>query len=312
MLMPSRTATGREHVLVLDWAYHGILSSLVELSPYKFNRAGGNGPGPRVRVCELPDPYRGQYGDDGPRYATDVATHCADAPPAAFLHETILGCAGQVEPAPGCLAAAYAGAREAGALCIADEVQCGFGRVGSHMWAFEAHDVVPDIVTLGKPIGNGHPLGAVVTTPAIARAFQTGMEYFTTYGGNPVSCAAGLAVLDVRRDERLMAHAAQIGTYLTAGLTELSTHHPIIGDARGRGLFLGVDLVENRATKRPAAEAAARVVELAREDGMLLSRDGPHGNVLKIKPPLVLTRAEAETALATLDRTLTSTSEVTT
>ncbi|MFG1684392.1 aminotransferase class III-fold pyridoxal phosphate-dependent enzyme [Nonomuraea sp. NPDC049269] len=311
-LRMARTVTGREHVLVLDSAYHGNLSSLVELSPYKFNRAGGNGPGPRVRVCELPDAYRGRYGADGPLYATDVAAHCAGAPPAAFLHESILGCAGQIEPAPGYLVAAYAGAREAGALCIADEVQCGFGRVGSHMWAFEAHNVVPDIVTLGKPIGNGHPLGAVVTTPAIARAFQTGMEYFNTYGGNPVSCAAGLAVLDVLRDERLMAHAAEIGAYLTAGMTELATRHSIIGDVRGRGLFLGVDLVEDRNTKRPAAaDAAARVVESAREDGVLLSLDGPHGNVLKIKPPLVLTRADAEIALATLDRALAMAGEVT-
>ncbi|GAA3262969.1 aminotransferase class III-fold pyridoxal phosphate-dependent enzyme [Nonomuraea helvata] len=311
-LRMARTATGREHVLVLDWAYHGNLGSLVEVSPYKFNRAGGDGPGPRVRVCELPDPYRGRYGADGPRYAADVATHCADAPPAAFLHESILGCAGQIEPAPGHLAAAYAAAREAGALCIADEVQCGFGRVGSHMWAFEAHGVIPDIVTLGKPIGNGHPLGAVVTTPAVARAFQTGMEYFNTYGGNPVSCAAGLAVLDVLRDERLMAHAAEVGTCLAAGLTELATRHSIIGDVRGRGLFLGVDLVEDRATKRPATEAAARVVELAREGGVLLSLDGPHGNVLKIKPPMVLTRADAETALATLDRVLAMVGDVTT
>ncbi|MEV0237693.1 aminotransferase class III-fold pyridoxal phosphate-dependent enzyme [Nonomuraea sp. NPDC050786] len=310
-LRMARTATGREQVLVLDWAYHGNLGSLVEVSPYKFNRAGGSGPGPRVRVCELPDPYRGRYGADGPRYATDVAAHCADTPPAAFLHESILGCAGQIEPAPGYLAAAYDAARETGALCIADEVQCGFGRVGSHMWAFEAHGVVPDIVTLGKPIGNGHPLGAVVTTPAVARAFQTGMEYFNTYGGNPVSCAAGLAVLDVLRDERLMAHAAEVGTYLAAGLTELSTRHAVIGDVRGRGLFLGVDLVEERATRRPATEAAARVVELAREGGVLLSADGPHGNVLKIKPPMVLTRADAETALVTLDRALAMVGDVT-
>ncbi|WP_394827905.1 aminotransferase class III-fold pyridoxal phosphate-dependent enzyme [Pendulispora albinea] len=305
----ARTATRREHVLVLDWAYHGNLTSLIEISPYKFNRRGGAGPGPRVRVCEVPDPYRGRFGSDGPRYAADIAAHCAalseaGTPPAAFIHESIPGCAGQVELAPGYLRTAYAFARSAGALCIADEVQCGFGRVGSHMWAFEEHGVVPDIVTLGKPIGNGHPIGAVVTTPAIARRFVTGMEYFNTYGGNPVSCAVGLAVLDVLRDERLMAHAAAVGAELGRGLRALAERHRLIGDVRGRGLFLGVDLVEDRATKAPATAAAKRVIEAAKRDGVLLSLDGPHDNVLKIKPPLVLGHEEARHAVAVLDRAL--------
>ncbi|WP_037068672.1 aminotransferase class III-fold pyridoxal phosphate-dependent enzyme [Pseudonocardia acaciae] len=305
----ARTATGREHVLVLDWAYHGNLGSLIEISPYKFNRAGGSGPGGRVRVCALPDPYRGEFGGDGPRYAEDVAAHCSElaasgTPAAAFVHESIPGCAGQVELAGGYLQAAYAHARAAGALCIADEVQCGFGRVGTHMWAFERHGVVPDIVTLGKPIGNGHPIGAVVTTPRVARVFRTGMEYFNTYGGNPVSCAVGLAVLDVVHDQRLMANCALVGERLEARLAAMASRYPVIGDVRGRGLFLGVDLVTDRASKRPDPVTAARVVEAAKRDGVLLSTDGPADNVLKIKPPAVLTVEQAERAATVIESAL--------
>ncbi|WP_051897641.1 aminotransferase class III-fold pyridoxal phosphate-dependent enzyme [Sciscionella sediminilitoris] len=305
----ARTATGRRHTLVLDWAYHGNLSSLIEISPYKFNRSGGTGPGEHVRVCAIPDPYRGEFGADGPRYAADVARHCAElsarhTPAAAFVHESIPGCAGQVELAEGYLAAAYAHAREAGALCIADEVQCGFGRVGEHMWAFERHGVVPDIVTLGKPIGNGHPIGAVVTTPEVARRFRTGMEYFNTYGGNPVSCAAGQAVLEVLAEERLMANAQVVGGHLVQRLSALAEHDGGIGQVRGRGLFLGMELVEDTASKRPDKERANRVVEAAKADGVLLSTDGPHDNVLKIKPPLVLSLAQAHHAADVLERAL--------
>jgi 4-aminobutyrate aminotransferase-like enzyme/Ser/Thr protein kinase RdoA (MazF antagonist) len=301
----ARTATGREHTLVLDWAYHGNLSSLIEISPYKFNRKGGRGPSDRVRVCALPDPYRGAFGADGPRYADDVKARCAETPPAVFIHESIPGVAGQIELADGFLRAAYAAARAAGALCIADEVQCGFGRVGEHMWAFEHHGVVPDIVTLGKPIGNGHPIGAVVTTPEIARRFRTGMEYFNTFGGNPVSCAAALAVLDVVEDERLMTNAARVGGYLRERLTALGERHPAVGDVRGRGLFLGVDLVADRGRRDPDPALAKRVVEAAKRDGVLLSTDGPGDNVLKIKPPLVLGEHQASHAADAIDRALT-------
>ncbi|MCX5529759.1 aminotransferase class III-fold pyridoxal phosphate-dependent enzyme [Streptomyces sp. NBC_00006] len=306
----ARTATGREHVLTLDWAYHGNLSSLVEISPYKFNRSGGTGPGERVRVCDIPDPYRGAFGSDGARYAEHLRTQCAGLSaagtgPAAFIHESIPGCAGQVELADGYLPAAYAEARAAGALCIADEVQCGFGRVGEHMWAFERHGVVPDIVTLGKPIGNGHPIAAVVTTPEVARRFRTGMEYFNTFGGNPVSCAAALAVLDVVEDERLMANADRVGGYLRRRLTAMAEHHPPIGDVRGRGLFLGADLVVDRDTKEPDRALAKRVVEAAKRDGVLLSTDGPGDNVLKIKPPLVLSMEQARRAADVIERALT-------
>lgn len=307
----ARTTTGREGVLTLDWAYHGNLSSLVEISPYKFNRAGGGGPSDRVRICELPDPYRGRYGADGARYAEDVARQAHElvsvgAPPAAFVHESIPGCGGQIDLAPGYLEAAYAHARAAGALCIADEVQCGLGRTGSHWWAFEAHGVVPDIVAMGKPLGNGHPLGAVITTPRIARAFANGMEYFNTFGGNPVSCAAGLAVLDVVHDERLRAHAATVGAHVMTRLRDLAGRHPVVGDVRGRGLFIGIDLVEDPATRAPATRLAADTVEALKRRGILISSDGPHANVLKVKPPLVITAEELDTFVDALDEVLRS------
>ena len=189
-------------------------------------------------------------------------------------------------------------------MCVADEVQVGFGRVGSHFWGFDVHGVVPDIVTAGKPIGNGHPLGAVITTPEIAHSFANGMEYFNTFGGNPVSCAVGLAVLDVIVDERLQAHAASVGERLMAGLRGLATRHALIGDVRGRGLYIGVELVRDRATLEPAAREATLVCELARAYGVLLSTDGPYHNVLKIKPPLALTADDAEEFLQVLGSVL--------
>lgn len=305
----ARTTTGREGVLTLDWAYHGNLSSLVEISPYKFNRSGGRGPTKRVRICELPDPFRGTHSDNGPAYADDVgrqARALADAgvPAAVFIHESISGCGGQIDLAPGYLEAAYANARAAGALCIADEVQCGLGRVGADWWAFEQQGVVPDIVTMGKPLGNGHPLGAVITTPHIARAFANGMEYFNTFGGNPVSCAAGLAVLDVIDDERLRANAEATGDYLIARLRKLAVRHPSIGDVRGRGLFIGIDLVDATGTRNPATRLAAATVEGLRHRGILVSSDGPDANVLKIKPPMVITTDQVDRTIDALDETL--------
>lgn len=310
----ARTATGRTGSMVMDWAYHGNLTSLIAISPYKFNRAGGAGLGPNVGVCELPDAYRGEKGSDGEAYASDVAlqaqTLARTNPPAAFLHESISGCGGQIDLAPGYLAAAYRHARSAGALCIADEVQCGMGRVGDAWSAFENQDVVPDIVTLGKPIGNGHPMGAVITTPEVARAFRNGMEYFNTFAGNPVSCSVGLAVLDVIRDERLIANADLVGQHLVAGLRELSKEHNSIGDVRGRGLFLGVDLVSDRETKTPNPRLATFVVEGLLEHQILISSDGPDNNVLKIKPPMVITISEANRVLDALNDVLGSASNV--
>jgi 4-aminobutyrate aminotransferase-like enzyme/Ser/Thr protein kinase RdoA (MazF antagonist) len=312
-LRMARAATGGEHLVVLEGAYHGHTAALIDASPYKHDGPGGAGAPADVHSVVMPDDYRGPYRredpDCGTRYAERVARafdviRSRGAKPAAFISETMLSCGGQIELPPGYLDLAYQAAREAGAVCIADEVQVGFGRMGTHFWGFEAQGVVPDIVTLGKPIGNGHPLGAVVTTPEIARAFDTGMEYFNTYGGNPVSCAVGLAVLDVIRDERLQERALVVGTRLKDGLGRLIASHPIVGDVRGRGLFLGVELVRDHDSREPATDEARYVVDRAKDHGILLSTDGPDRNVIKIKPPLVFAEADADRLVAVLDAVL--------
>ncbi|NNE70558.1 MAG: aminotransferase class III-fold pyridoxal phosphate-dependent enzyme, partial [Rhodothermales bacterium] len=304
----ARTATGRRGTIVLDGGYHGNLSSLVEISSYKFDGPGGAGPLDSVAKAPSPDAYRstGATGQDFACGVERAARDLADrgVPAAAFIAESILSCGGQVEPPAGYLPAAYAHARKAGALCIADEVQTGFGRVGHAMWSFELQGVVPDIVTMGKPIGNGFPLGAVVTTRAIAEAFANGMEYFNTYGGNPVSCAAGLAVLKTIRDEGLQDHAREVGDHLKRGLQDLADRYPLIGDVRGQGLFLGVEFVKDRATLEPAAEEASWIVNRMKSLGVLLSTDGPLHNVIKIKPPLAFSRAHADEMLQKLDLVL--------
>lgn len=306
----ARAHTGREDVIVLEHAYHGNTTTLVDLSPYKFQGPGGGGRKPWVHVAPLPDDYRGRYRRDDPEAGAKYARHVGEIvaelrsqgrAPAAFLTETLPGVAGQIVFPPGYLAAAYQHVREAGGLCIADEVQTGFARLGAHFWGYEAQAVRPDIVVLGKPIANGFPLGAVVTTPEIALSFDNGMEFFSTFGGNPVACAAGLAVLEVLEDEGLQERASRVGQHLKNGLCALQDRHPIIGDVRGSGLFLGLELVRDRATREPATFEAGYVVNRLRERGMLTGSDGPHQNVLKLRPPLVLTENDADVFLAALD-----------
>jgi len=228
----------------------------------------------------------------------------AGQPVAALFAESIPGCAGQIVLPDGYLAKVHSHARQAGAVCVADEVQVGFGRVGSHWWAFETQDAVPDIVTLGKPMGNGHPIGAVVTTREIADAFDNGMEYFNTFGGNPVSCAIGLAVMDVIEDEGLREHALAVGTAFKDELSALARSHRLVGDVRGLGLFIGVELVRDRETQEPATDEAAWIINEMKERGILLSTDGPYENVLKIKPPLVFTWDDADRVVDQLDAVL--------
>jgi 4-aminobutyrate aminotransferase-like enzyme len=223
---------------------------------------------------------------------------------AGFLAESCPSVGGQIVFPPGYLAAVYDAVRAAGGVCIADEVQTGLGRIGSHFWAFEAQGVIPDIVVMGKPLGNGHPLAAVVTTRAIADAFDNGMEYFATFGGNTVSCAVGRAVLDVLRDEQLQPHALAVGDQLLDALRSLKTHHELIGDVRGSGLFLGVELVSDRAALTPATAQAAYAVDRMRDEGVLIGSDGPHHNVLKIRPPMTFDRADAARLVETLDAVL--------
>jgi 4-aminobutyrate aminotransferase-like enzyme/Ser/Thr protein kinase RdoA (MazF antagonist) len=304
----ARVATGADDVLVVDNAYHGNTTNCIAMSPYKFNGPGGNGCAPWVHIVPSPDTYRGPHcGDDaGDAYALEVGRVVGEACAsgrsiAGFFVESILSCGGQVPLPEGYLASAFAHVRKAGGVCIADEVQVGFGRVGASMWAFQMHNVVPDIVVLGKPMGNGHPIAAVVTTPAIAGAFNNGMEFFNTFGGNPVSCAAALAVLDVIEQEGLQRRAAQLGEHFIEGLKALQLRHESIGDVRGNGLFIGMELVRDRDTKVPAAEQASAVVNAIRGRGVLLSTDGPLHNVIKIKPPMVLSQADIDMTLRLLD-----------
>ena len=223
---------------------------------------------------------------------------------AAFIAESVLGCGGQIVLPESYFAEAYAHVRAAGGLCIADEVQVGFGRVGSHFWGYQTQGVVPDIVTMGKPIGNGHPLAAVVTTQAIADAFANGMEYFNTFGGNPVSCAIGSAVLDVIEAEDLQANALRTGNRLMAGLSALTERYPLVGDVRGLGLFVGAELVLDPETRQPAPHHASYIADRMRDHGILISTDGPDHNVLKMKPPIVFDENDADRLVATLEKIL--------
>ena len=309
----SRTRTGREDVIVLEHAYHGNTAALVDVSPHKFDGPGGGGRRPFVHVVPLPDDYRGAHRrsdpERGARYAQAVGDVVAalrerGAGACTFLAESVPSVGGQVMLPPGYLAEAYRHVRAAGGVCIADEVQVGFGRLGTRFWGFETQDVVPDVVVMGKPIGNGFPLAAVVTTPEIAAAFDNGMEYFATFGGNPVACAVGLAVLDVLRDERLQESARRVGGHLRLGLEDLMTRHALVGDVRGSGLFLGVELVRNRTTLEPATEEASYVVNRLRERGILSGVDGPYENVLKLRPPLVFGETDADLFVSTLDDVL--------
>lgn len=307
----ARAHTRSKALIVLDAAYHGNTTTLIDISPYKFDGPGGEGKPPWVHVAPLPDVYRGPYGkadlQAGARYAEAVASIVADRTrdgPVNFIAETCPSVAGQIVPPPGYLAAVYAHVRAAGGVCIADEVQTAYGRMGTSFYAFEDQQVTPDIVVLGKPIGNGYPLGAVVTTEAIARSFDNGMEFFSTFGGSTAACAVGLAVLEVVDDEGLQAHALEVGAGLLAGLQRLQARHALIGDVRGSGLFVGVELVRDRDTRAPATREAADVVERLREEGILMGTDGPAHNVLKIRPPMPFTEEDADTVVRVLDRVL--------
>ncbi len=309
----ARTVTDQKDTIVLEGAYHGTSMADIEISPYKYASKGGSGSADHIHEVPMPDTYRGLYNADDPdvgkKYAGLVKQEIDKINKngkklSAFICESILGCGGQIVLPENYLKEAYAHARAVGGLCIADEVQVGFGRIGSHMWAFETQDVIPDIVTLGKPMGNGHPIAAVITSQEIADAFANGMEYFNTFGGNPVSCAAGLAVLDVIEKEKLKKHALKIGNQLLKALKKLMKKHSIIGDVRGLGLFIGVELVKNPASKEPATLEAKQVINQMKEAGILISTDGPLNNVLKIKPPMVFTKDNAKTLVDTLDRIL--------
>jgi len=307
----ARNHTQAQGVVALDWAYHGHAISLIEISPYKYKRKGGLGRPSSTGEAALPDAYRAPADwpkdEIGIRYAASVTNAMeqlieAGHKPAAFIAESLPSSAGQIVLPPGYLPAAYAAARAAGAVVIADEVQIGFGRVGDHFWGFEGEGAVPDIITMGKPIGNGHPMAAVVTTREIAESFNNGMEYFNTFGGSAVSCSVGMKVLEIIQRDHLRENAHRLGEDLMARMRVLMQRHSRIGDVRGRGLMLGIELVEDRVTKIPATEYAGRIVEKCREYGVLLGTDGPHDNVIKMRPAMVFSGANADLLMQVLER----------
>jgi 4-aminobutyrate aminotransferase-like enzyme/Ser/Thr protein kinase RdoA (MazF antagonist) len=297
----ARNFTCSEDVIVLEAAYHGHTSTLIDVSPYKFAGPGGTGRKPWVHVTPLADDYRGIHRrgepDLGAKYAEHVGEICEilrtrDSRP-AYIAETLPSVGGQIVFPEGYLRETYRHVRAAGGVCIADEVQVGFGRLGTHFWGFETQGVVPDIVVFGKPIGNAFPLAAVVTTREIADRFHNGMEFFSTFGGNPVSCAVGNAVLDVVEEEQLQQNALRTGSSWITELQNLQRKFPLLGDVRGSGLFLGLDLVTDLETRSPATRQADYIVNRLREEGILAGTDGPHHNVIKLRPPLIFTEADA-------------------
>jgi 4-aminobutyrate aminotransferase-like enzyme len=306
----ARKVTGGEGLIVTDFAYHGNTKAIHEIST---ESCPASELPPYVVTVPTPDCYRGEYrgADAGARYAAHVQ-NAVDTltergfKPAAFVIDTIISSGGVVRPPAGYLKTAADIIRAAGGLFVADEVQPGFGRTGKNFWGYEADAVEPDIVTMGKPMGNGHPIAAVVTRAELTRTFSRHDHYFNTFGGNPVSCAAALAVLDVIENENLKQNALEVGEHLVAGLQSLAARHDVIGDVRGNGLFIAVEFVRDRAARLPDAAVAGQVVNELRQRGVLTGAIGPDNNILKLRPPLVINKAEADLMLATLDDVLAS------
>jgi len=306
-LRMAQAFTGQRDMIAMEVGYHGNTSGCVSISSYKFDGKGGSGAPEHTHIIPLPDKFRGIHRgeDSGPLYAAYVEEqidklHALGRAPAAIICESIISCGGQIELPDHFLEMAYASVRKAGGLCIADEVQVGCGRVGKHFWGFQLHGVIPDIVTIGKPIGNGHPLAAVVCTPEVADTFANGMEYFNTFGGNPVSCTIVTEVLRVIREERLQENALETGNYLIAELRKMQKEFPLIADVRGQGLFLGIELTDKGLN--PQTDKAAYLANRMKELGILMSTDGKDVNVMKIKPPIVFTRHHADQLLEALQR----------
>ena len=283
----ARAHTKARDLIVLDHAYHGNTTTLIDISPYKHDGPGGSGPPSWVHKVPLPT--------NGVENVRPLLKQIGKSL-CGFIAESMPSVAGQIVLPEGYLNQVYEAVRGAGGVCIADEVQTGYGRIGTHFWAFEHYGVIPDIVVLGKPIGNGHPIGAVITTPDVARSFDNGMEFFSTFGGNTVSCAIGPAVLDVVQEEKLQAHALEVGSYLLERLRELQQRHDLIRDVRGSGFFIGVELTTGR--------AADNIVNDMRENGILLGTEGPEHNVLKIRPPMPFSMADADLLLGVLSRAI--------
>ncbi|MFN4277963.1 MAG: aspartate aminotransferase family protein [Ferrovibrio sp.] len=298
-LRVAETCTGGTGFIVTANAYHGVTQALAKLSP---SLGLPIDPGCPVRLVPAPS----ECGNPGASFAAGVCKAIEDMrahgiQPAALLVDTIFSSDGVFPDPSGFLQPAVAAIRAAGGLFIADEVQPGFGRTGTHMWGFQRHGLVPDLITMGKPMGNGHPVAAMAAKPELLAEFGRRSRYFNTFGGNPVSVAAGLAVLDVIENEGIMANAATIGAYLQGGLREIAGRYPLISAIRGAGLFIGIELCRDG---KPATQDAARIVNELRKRHVLISAAGPQSNVLKIRPPLVFGRDHADLFMATLDQVL--------
>ncbi len=305
----AKAYTGERDVIASQAGYHGSTNMCVDISSYKFDGKGGKGAPEHTHIFPLPDAFRGTYRGENTAdsYAQEVQKqidniHKKNRGVAAFIIEPIISCGGQIELPKGFLKKAYAYTRKAGGLCISDEIQTGCGRMGKTFWGFQLHDVIPDIVTIGKPLGNGHPVAAVACTQEVAEKFANGMEYFSTFGGNPVSCAIATEVLQTVKREHLQDNALKVGEFLKEALKMLSKEFPIIGDVRGQGLFLGIELVD--ANMLPLAKRTAYVANRMKDHGILMSTDGPDHNVLKIKPPIVFNIENAKELMFYLKKIL--------
>ena len=307
----ARAYTGRKDMLVVEGAYHGHTNTLIDISPYKHDGPGGEGPPDWVHKVPMADDYRGKYKRNNPArgiwYAQEVelkleALERQGVNLAGFIAETYPSVGGQIIAPPLYLKTVYQYIRAHGAICIADEVQTGFGRLGDSFWAFETQEAIPDMVILGKPIANGYPMGAVITTKEIAEAFDNGMEFFSTFGGNPVACAAATAVLDVLEEDKLQRTAKVLGDQFLKRMNELKDQYEWIGDVRGEGFFLGIELVKDRKTLAPADKAASYIANRLREHYILAGTDGPMHNVLKLRPSMVLQSQDMDYLLTTLER----------
>lgn len=286
----ARSYTDRKKIMVLEHGYHGNTSTGIDISHYKYAKGKGLSRSENIVETPMPKAFGSGFKNDGEAgrhfsglTASIIESHRYEI--AAFIAEPVMGCGGQVPLAKSYLQEIYPLIREQGGLCISDEVQVGFGRLGSSFWGFEQHGVIPDMVVLGKPMGNGHPIGAVITTEDIAARFAKGPEFFSSFGGNPVSCAIGNAVLEVIDEEKLQEHALATGNHLMTLLEQLKTKFPVIADVRGHGMFIGVELV-NPTNQSPETELSQWLKNKLKEHFILIGTDGPYENVLKIKPPL--------------------------
>jgi len=309
----ARAHSGGRDMITPDHGYHGNTTGCIDISAYKFNAKGGVGPSDWVHLVEVADDYRGRFrrgeADIAQKYADLVddaldAIHARGGKLAGFIAETFPSVGGQIIPPRGYLPAVYEKIRKAGGVCIADEVQTGLGRLGDYFFGFEQQGATPDIVVLGKPIGNGHPLGVVVTTREIADSFAKGPEFFSTFGGSTLSCRTGLEVLNIVEDEGLQKNAKQTGDQLMAGLNALMDKYDIIGDVRGYGLFIGLDLVTDKETRAPGTDLADYVKNRMREHRILMGSEGPYDNILKIRPPMTIEKDDIKYILEVMDTVL--------